>query len=96
MLSAVTGRETTARELMEVGERVFNLQRLYLTRGGMDRKDDDFPDKFYDEEIPDGPAKGARLSRETISRVMGEYYQLRGWDQNGVPTREKLAQLGLD
>ncbi len=95
MLSAVTGEETTARELMEAGERVFNLQRLYLTRGGMDSKDDDFPDKFYDEEIPDGPAKGARLSRETIHGVMQEYYQLRGWDQNGVPTREKLAQLGL-
>ena len=54
-------------------------------------------DRFYEEPVPDGPCEGAVISRETIDKVLDEYYEVRGWDKNmGVPTREKLSELGLD
>ena len=96
MLSACTGIEVTPVQLMKVGERIFNLQRMYMVKCGFSSKDDDFPAKFYDEAIPDGPAKGARLSREDIDKLKQEYYQLRGWDKMGVPSAQKLHDLELD
>lgn len=95
MLSACTGIEVTPRQLMKAGERIFNLQRMYLVKCGFSSKDDDFPAKFYDEGIADGPAKGARLSREDIDKFRQEYYQLRGWDRMGIPLAEKLKDLDL-
>ncbi len=95
MLAASTGREVTPAQLMKVGERIFNLQRMYLVNCGFSSKDDDFPAKFYDEGVPDGPIKGTRLLREDIDKLRQEYYQLRGWDRIGVPTPEKLRELDL-
>ena len=47
--------------------------------------------------MPEGPAKGAILSRDTIDKLLDEYYELRGWDKKtGLPTKEKLIELGLD
>ncbi len=95
--SAYTGIDTTPEELMESGERIFNLFKAYAVREGQSRKDDTLPDRFFEEPLPDGPAKGAVLSRETINRVLDEYYEVRGWDKKtGAPTRQKLIELGLD
>ena len=48
------------------------------------------------EPLPEGPAKGAVLSRNTINQLLDEYYELRGWDKrSGIPTEEKLIELGL-
>jgi aldehyde:ferredoxin oxidoreductase len=95
--SAFTGIDTTPEELMESGERIFNLFKAYAVRQGQSRKDDTLPDRFFEEPLPDGPAKGAVLSRETLNRVLDEYYELRGWDkETGIPTGQKLIELGLD
>lgn len=95
LLSACVGEDITPQELMKRGERIFNLQRLYNVRCGISRKDDHWPDRFYDEALSTGPAKGKKLSREEIDGVLTEYYRLRGWDENGLPTKEKLRELGL-
>ena len=66
-------------------------------REGLTRKDDEWPARFYEEPIADGVAKGTVLSREKMEGLLDEYYELRGWNQTtGVPTREKLVELGLD
>ena len=81
---------------MNSGERVFNVLKAYNVRQGLSRKDDNWPDRFYDEPLPDGPAKGAKLSRQTIDGLLDEYYALRGWDQKtGLPFENKLKELGL-
>lgn len=52
--------------------------------------------RFYEEPIPEGPNRGALASREKMSRILDDYYQLRGWDRKtGIPTRKKLEDLGL-
>ena len=82
--------------IMELGERVFTLLKAYTTRQGLTRKDDRWADRFYQEPMSEGPAKGAVLSRETMDKLLDEYYELRDWDKSsGLPTAEKLTELGL-
>ncbi len=96
LVAAATGWDVTPEEFTAIGERVFNLMRLYIVREGLSRKDDEFPDRFYVEALPAGPAEGARLSKKDISDFLDESYRLQGWDSNGIPTRERLSELGLE
>ncbi|MFH1651248.1 MAG: aldehyde ferredoxin oxidoreductase family protein [Chloroflexota bacterium] len=96
MLAAATGWDITPEEVMQAGERSFNMLKAYSVRQGFRRKDDMWPERFFTEPLPEGPDKGAVLSRDTINRVLDEYYDLRGWDrETGVPTFRKLKELGL-
>jgi len=97
LLSAMTGRDITPEEMMTAGEKVFTLLKMYTVRQGLTRRDDAFPERFYSEPLPEGPSNGAVVPRETIGRLLGEYYELRGWDKStGIPTEQKLAELGLE
>jgi len=96
LFSTCTGWDTTPQEMMKLGEKVFTLFKSYTIRQGLNRKDDTWPDRFFNEPLPEGPAKGAVLSRDTISQLLDEYYELRGWDkESGIPTKQKLIELGL-
>ena len=55
-----------------------------------------FPERFYTEPLPDGPTKGAVLQKKTMDQLLDEYYELRGWNKSGLPTKKKLEALGLD
>jgi aldehyde:ferredoxin oxidoreductase len=92
MLSAATGVEFTAEQLMTVGERVVNLERLYNGKLGFDRKDDRLPDRMREEPVPEGNSKGQVVDE---NQMLDTYYQLRGWDGRGLPTSEKLARLEI-
>jgi aldehyde:ferredoxin oxidoreductase len=96
LLSACTGWDMQPEDIMRSGEKVFNLLKAYNVRLGLSRQDDAWPDRFYEESLPEGPAEGARLSREAIGHVLDEYYELRGWDKRtGLPTKSQLTGLGL-
>jgi aldehyde:ferredoxin oxidoreductase len=82
--------------MLTVAERVHNVERAYSCREGLDRKDDRLIGKWADEPVPNGPHKGERIDPDKWEGMLDEYYQLRGWNQNGVPTKEKLTALGLD
>jgi aldehyde:ferredoxin oxidoreductase len=95
--SACTGRDTTPADIMKYGEKVFTQLKAYNVREGLTRKDDTWPDRFFNEPLPEGPTRGSVLSRDKINHLLDEYYLLRGWDiKTGIPTREKLTKLGLD
>ncbi len=94
LLTAVTGHDFTPR-LMEIGERIYNLERLILNMEGIARKDDQLPVRITDEPIPTGPAKDHVLSVEMYNVMLDEYYDNRGWDREGVPTADVLERLGL-
>lgn len=98
LYSTCTGLELKPRQLMKTGERIFNLMKAYNVRAGMTRKDDVYPSRFYEEPINGGPSKGeTMLSRENMSKMLDEYYELRGWDiKTSIPTKEKLIELGLE
>ncbi|WP_003544142.1 aldehyde ferredoxin oxidoreductase family protein [Desulfotomaculum nigrificans] len=94
LLNALTGWDVTPKELMEIGERIFNLCRMFNVREGMNRKDDTLPARCG-ESLPRGATAGSVITKEDLNRLLDEYYELRGWDNNGIPTPEKLRSLGL-
>lgn len=95
MYSACTGWDVTALELMETGERIYHVLQAYGAREGFTRKDERLPARFY-EPVTAGPLKGTKLSEEKINKLLDHYYRSRGWDEkSGLPTSEKLIQLGL-
>jgi aldehyde:ferredoxin oxidoreductase len=92
-LKAVTGWEIAHEELMTIGERIVNLERLFNIRQGLSRKDDTLSQRFLNEPIPDGPKRGQVLDLEPM---LDEYYHARGWNQiSGRPTHETLRRLEL-
>jgi aldehyde:ferredoxin oxidoreductase len=92
LLNAATGMNYTLEEVCAAGERIFNAERLFLSRAGFSRKDDALPARMLSEPMPDGPAKGMVCR---LDEMLDEYYGLRGWDANGIPTEDKLRELGL-
>jgi len=96
MLEAVTGMRTSPGELMKVGERINNLERAFNVREGITRKDDTLPRRCLEEPMPDGPAKGKTLSETKLRVMLDEYYRARGWNEEGIPRKDKLQELGLN
>jgi aldehyde:ferredoxin oxidoreductase len=91
--NSVTGLNITEDEVLRIGERITNIERLFNIREGLTRKDDSLPDRMTNEPMPDGPAKGEVVR---LDRMLDEYYELRGWDSDGFPTNEKLSELGVE
>jgi aldehyde:ferredoxin oxidoreductase len=89
-----TGWDTDVQKLVQVGERIFNLCRLFNVREGIRRKDDTVPARLS-EPLPEGRFRGASLSAQDLSTMLNEYYELRGWNADGVPLPETLARLCL-
>lgn len=92
LLNVATGVDYTEEEMMKVGERIWNLERLFNIKAGLTKKDDTLPPRFLKEPMPEGPAKG-RVCK--LEEMLPEYYKIRGWDENGIPTSKKLEELGL-
>ncbi|MCE5265202.1 MAG: aldehyde ferredoxin oxidoreductase family protein [Deltaproteobacteria bacterium] len=92
LLSAATGVPYSTEEFMKVGDRIWNLERLFNLASGLSAKDDTLPPRLLEDPMPAGPCKG-EVSK--LSQMLPEYYDLRGWDAEGVPTTGKKAQLGL-
>jgi aldehyde:ferredoxin oxidoreductase len=97
MLTTATGWELTVEELDHIGDRIWNVERLFNVREGKRREDDLPPRRLLEEPISTGPARGQRLDREKYEQMLTRYYLLRGWDpETGVPTMQKLHSLGLE
>jgi len=86
----------TIKEFLEVGERIWNLIRMFNIREGLKIDDETLPDRAYKDPISRGIAAGQKLEREQVEAMLKEYYALRKWDERGIPENEKLKQLKLD
>jgi aldehyde:ferredoxin oxidoreductase len=94
LLNAVTGRGWTEAQLLQIGERINNLERLFNLRNGMKPTDDTLPARVLEEPLSDGASKGMVVDLEPL---LDEYYHARDWSRDtGYPSPEKLNQLGLD
>ncbi len=94
--SALVGEEYTAEDVQKIGERICNVERIYNTLAGIRKADDTLPERFTKEPLPEecGPSAGSVLELEPM---VNEYYLERGWDvETGIPTKEKLLELGLE
>lgn len=91
-LAAATGVPFSGEEFTRIGERVWNMEKLYNIQAGFGKKDDVLPARMIGEPIPEGPLEG-RISH--VPEMLGAYYEARGWDEEGIPGAEKLKELGL-
>ncbi len=96
LINLVTGWDMDLDELNTIAERIYNLERMINVKQGADRRLDTLPYKITHQSIPDGPLKGRYCPQTELDKMLDQYYHLRGWDENGIPNREKLSQLGID
>ncbi len=87
LFSAATGRQITSETLMETGKRIWDLVRCFNLAQGIDSSKDTLPRRFVEEALPDGPAKGHRISKKDMAYMRQDYYKLRGWNKKGVPPK---------
>ncbi len=92
-LEKVTGWKTDQERLIDLGEKIFHLKRMYNVRLGISRKDDTLPPRMLAEPKPDGKAAGIVPN---LGSMLSEYYRLRGWSKEGIPTPETLKKQGLE
>jgi aldehyde:ferredoxin oxidoreductase len=92
LVTAVTGMAMDDKEIMRVGERIWNVQKLFNVRVGYKKADDTLPERLLTVPLKEGDPSGHVWRREPL---LDEYYAERGWDAQGIPTPAKLKELGL-
>ncbi|MGC9020749.1 MAG: aldehyde ferredoxin oxidoreductase family protein [Candidatus Methanodesulfokora sp.] len=95
LLSAALDKDVDVEYLKKCGERIWNLSRLFNVREGFSRKDDYLPSRFTMESHTKGAAAGKVIDRTEFNKALDQYYKIRGWDENGIPTKAKLIELDL-
>jgi aldehyde:ferredoxin oxidoreductase len=98
LLYYITGLEVSPAQIWEIADRAYTLERLFNIREGLTRDHDWLVDRYFDEPTPLGLeiARNKRLERDKFKKMLDEYYELHGWDQNGIPRQETLKRLKLD
>jgi len=91
-VSFITGEDFNITRLLEIGERIYNLERLFNVRTGFSRKDDILPKRFLDTPLKEGLSKDKVVPLDIL---LDGYYAVRKWDQNGIPTEAVLRKLGI-
>jgi len=92
MLNLVTGLDFSGEELIAIGKRVYTLERIFNSRAGFSRKDDTLPPRFLNEQLEEGASRN-RLVK--LDEMLDRYYQLRGWNTDGTPGEQTIAQLRI-
>ncbi|MCK5766558.1 MAG: aldehyde ferredoxin oxidoreductase family protein, partial [Bacteroidales bacterium] len=90
-VSAITGLDFNVTRLLEIGERIYNLERVFNIGAGFSNEDDKLPERFETTPFKEGLSKDRVVP---VNEMLIAYYEVRGWDENGVPKKEKLEELG--
>ena len=88
-----SGLDMTEQEIMDVGKRVIDTERLINLREGVTRKDDTLPKRYFDDPMPLGIAKGHHIDRQKFDEMLSRYYALRGWDEDGKVPENRRNEL---
>lgn len=91
-LNAACGLSWDREDYLKAGERIWNVERLFNIRAGLIPADDSLPKRMTDEPMPSGPSAGKRAD---LSEMLPLYYDARGWSPEGIPTEERLSELGI-
>lgn len=89
---AVTGWDYSFEEFMETGERIYNIKRLFNVKLGISRKDDTLPPRSLTQKRQ---GEGVTVNLPHLGKMLSDYYEYRGWSEEGIPTEERLQKLGL-
>ena len=94
ILTAVCGINFEPMDLQKIGERIWNAERIFNLRAGLNPwQDDTLPNRLLNETAKKGPSSGKIVN---LKPMLEEYYRFRSWDTQGIPTKEKLTELGLE
>ncbi|MDR0886469.1 MAG: aldehyde ferredoxin oxidoreductase family protein [Clostridiales Family XIII bacterium] len=93
VLTLVTGRTWTEDEMPVIGERVLNIARAFNQREGFNRKDDTMPKRLAKDALKNGPAAGQKIPEEAFEDMLNQYYEVMGWDKNGMMPESLIATL---
>lgn len=92
MIKTAVGLDCPDEDILKIGERIWNLEKMFNIKAGFTKDDDKLPPRLTEEPLPEGAGKGC-VSK--VPEMLGEYYKIRGWDEDGVPTKEKLNELSI-
>jgi len=93
LITEAVGLDIPPAELVAVARRVLDMERVINMREGITRADDTLPRRYFDDPLPVGPSKGHRIDRAEFAALLTRYYRRRGWDDEGVPSPERVAGL---
>ncbi|HYE69073.1 MAG TPA: aldehyde ferredoxin oxidoreductase C-terminal domain-containing protein, partial [Anaerovoracaceae bacterium] len=96
VINAATGMKTQMLELIDIAERRLMMMRVFNAREGFTSKEDDLPKRLFDEPLKGGLSDGLTVNREDFERTKKLYYEMAGLDSEGIPTKARLLELGLD
>ena len=95
LIKLATGLKISSKQLRKSAERIYTLERMLLVDNGISREDDTLPKRYFDEPVPEGPAKGGIIEKKRFDCMLDEYYQLHGWSHEGIPTPRTLKKLEI-
>jgi aldehyde:ferredoxin oxidoreductase len=95
MYQIATGIPMTGDQIHLSGQRISNLAKIYNLREGLGRADDHLPIRVMKDPIQSGIAKGQVVTQEDLDILLDGYYEARGWDKEGIPSKAKIDELGL-
>ncbi|MCK4310300.1 MAG: aldehyde ferredoxin oxidoreductase family protein, partial [Methanomicrobia archaeon] len=93
LLNTAAGFGYSKEEYLKTGERIWNLTKIFNVKNGVTRKDETIPKRIMEETLE---IDEARIGKDTFEKMLDEYYKMRGWDENGIPKKEKLRELNLE
>jgi len=92
-VTAITGYDFNVTRLLEIGERIYNLERVFNIKAGVGNEEDKLPKRFLTEPFKEGLSEGRVVP---VKEMLAGYYRVRGWDEKGVPRKGKLKDLELE
>lgn len=92
MSNVISGTEYTGADILEIGDRIYNMEKQFNLIAGIKPEEDTLPKRLLQDPIPEGPSKGWVTK---LDQMLPDYYKARGWDERGIPTAGKLESLGL-
>ncbi|BEP29849.1 aldehyde ferredoxin oxidoreductase family protein [Helicovermis profundi] len=92
LVNSVCGTNHTADSILESGDRIWNLEKLFNLEAGIAPSEDTLPKRLLEDPISEGPSKGWV---NKLDQLLPEYYKARGWSEDGIPTKETIAKLGI-
>lgn len=92
LYNAVCGTSLSGEDFIQAGERIWNLERIFNLNAGINPSEDTLPKRLLKDPVPEGPSKGWV---NKLDQLLPEYYNVRGWDEKGIPTEDRLSELGI-
>jgi aldehyde:ferredoxin oxidoreductase len=95
-IKAASGIDMTLEEFYLLGERIWNLEKLFNLKSGLGRENDTLPERCFTDPVKGDASESSVIDYDRWQEMLTEYYELRGWDYNGIPKEEKLKELGIE